>query len=139
MIPLGVSARHSGSSARLLNITRNYLESMMTDLASEALDTSQSAASQLPTEHVSALLRGLPGWLLKKVDGVERIEKVYSFKDFSQALAFTNQVGALAEQEDHHPALLTEWGQVTVGWWSHSLGGLHRNDLIMAARTDQLA
>ncbi|MEH6492987.1 4a-hydroxytetrahydrobiopterin dehydratase [Halopseudomonas sp.] len=110
----------------------------MTDLASEALDTRQNAASQLPTEHASALLRGLPGWVLKKVDGMDRIEKVYAFKDFSQALAFTNQVGALAEQEDHHPALLTEWGQVTVSWWSHSLGGLHRNDLIMAARTDQL-
>jgi 4a-hydroxytetrahydrobiopterin dehydratase len=110
----------------------------MTDLAKETLDTSQSAASQLPTEQASDLLRGLPGWLLKKVGGMERVEKVYSFKDFSQALAFTNQVGALAEQEDHHPALLTEWGQVTVSWWSHSLGGLHRNDLIMAARTDQL-
>jgi 4a-hydroxytetrahydrobiopterin dehydratase len=110
----------------------------MSDLASETLDPRQSAASQLPSEHASALLRALPGWLLKKVDGVERIEKVYSFKDFSQALAFTNQVGALAEQENHHPALLTEWGQVTVGWWSHSLGGLHRNDLIMAAKTDQL-
>ena len=79
-----------------------------------------------------------PQGAVKNVDSVERIEKVYTFKDFNAALSFTNQVGALAEQEDHHPALLTEWGQVTVTWWSHKLGGLHRNDLIMAARTDQL-
>lgn len=110
----------------------------MSDLATEALDTSKAAATRLPTEQVESLLSQLPDWQLKNVDSVERVEKVYKFKDFSAALAFTNQVGALAEQEDHHPALLTEWGQVTVTWWSHALGGLHRNDLIMAARTDQL-
>ncbi|MEH6564906.1 MAG: 4a-hydroxytetrahydrobiopterin dehydratase [Halopseudomonas sp.] len=111
----------------------------MTDLANETLDNSQSAASQLPTEQVSALLRELPGWVLKKVEDVERIEKAFHFDDFNAALAFTNKVAAIAEQANHHPALLTEWGKVTVGWWSHALGGLHRNDLIMAARTNELA
>jgi hypothetical protein len=55
------------------------------------------------------------------------------------ALAFTNRVGALAEEEGHHPALLTEWGRVTVTWWTHLIRGLHRNDFIMAAKTDALA
>jgi len=55
------------------------------------------------------------------------------------ALAFTNRVGALAEAEGHHPALLTEWGRVTVTWWTHKIRGLHRNDFIMAAKTDGLA
>ena len=50
----------------------------------------------------------------------------------------SNRVGALAEQEGHHPALLTEWGRVTVSWWTHAIGGLHRNDFILAARTDTL-
>ena len=54
----------------------------------------------------------------------------------AQALAFTNKVGELAEAEDHHPAILTEWGLVTVTWWTHKVKGLHRNDLIMASKTD---
>jgi 4a-hydroxytetrahydrobiopterin dehydratase len=47
-------------------------------------------------------------------------------------------VGEQAEEEGHHPALLTEWGKVTVTWWTHKIGGLHHNDFIMAARTDEL-
>jgi len=59
--------------------------------------------------------------------------------ELADALAFTNRVGALAEAEGHHPALLTEWGRVTVTWWTHKIRGLHRNDFIMAAKTDALA
>ena len=61
-----------------------------------------------------------------------------TFPVFASALAFTNQVGALAEAEGHHPAILTEWGRVTVSWWTHAIRGLHRNDFIMAAKTDAL-
>ena len=60
------------------------------------------------------------------------------YPTFAAALAFTNRVGALAEAEGHHPALLTEWGHVTVTWWTHKIRGLHRNDFIMAAKTDAL-
>ena len=80
----------------------------------------------------------LPAWHIIKVDGIDRLERVFSFPNFVDALAFTNTVGELAESEGHHPALLTEWGRVTVTWWTHKIGGLHRNDFIMAARTDQL-
>ena len=69
---------------------------------------------------------------------MDHLERVFQFPDFAQALAFTNRVGALAEEEGHHPALLTEWGKVTVAWWTHAIGGLHRNDFIMAAKTDQI-
>ena len=55
--------------------------------------------------------------------------------NFVEALAFTNAIGALAEAAGHHPALTTEWGRVTVGWWTHAIGGLHRNDFVMAAKT----
>lgn len=65
-----------------------------------------------------------------------RIERVFFFADFASALAFTNRVGAMADAEDHHPALTTEWGRVTVAWWTHAIGGLHRNDFVMAAKTD---
>ncbi len=78
----------------------------------------------------------IPDWRVVEGDGVKRLERVFRFDDFAQALAFTNRVGEQAEEEGHHPALLTEWGKVTVTWWTHKIGGLHRNDFIMAARTD---
>lgn len=81
----------------------------------------------------------IPEWRLVERDGVERLERVFTFPDFAAALAFTNRVGDLAEEQGHHPALLTEWGRVTVGWWTHKIGGVHRNDFVMAARTDGLA
>ena len=79
---------------------------------------------------------GLPDWKIVERDGAPRLERVFKFKDFAQALAFTNRVGAVAEAEGHHPALLTEWGRVTVTWWTHVIHNLHRNDFILAARTD---
>ena len=84
------------------------------------------------------LLSQLDGWQIETRDAIAQLEKSFSFSDFAQALAFTNAVGALAEAADHHPALLTEWGKVTVTWWTPTLGGLHRNDFIMAARTSAL-
>jgi len=87
---------------------------------------------------IAQLIEQIPGWQSMEQDGVPRLERTYSFKTFVEALAFTNQVGEVAEQQDHHPALLTEWGKVTVSWWTHAVGGLHRNDFIMAAKTDLL-
>lgn len=71
-------------------------------------------------------------------DEIPQLERIFKFKNFAQALAFTLKVGELAETEKHHPTILTEWGKVTVKWWTHAIGGLHRNDFIMAAKTDEL-
>ena len=84
------------------------------------------------------LHRQVPDWELIEVDGIKRLRRVFSADDFAQALEFTNGVGELAEAEGHHPALLTEWGSTTVTWWTHKIRGLHRNDFIMAAKTDEL-
>ena len=78
-------------------------------------------------------------WELVELDGIRRLRRVFPCDDFAQALAFTGAVGELAESEGHHPALLTEWGRTTVTWWTHKIRGLHRNDFIMAAKTDELA
>ena len=78
-------------------------------------------------------------WELVELDGIKRLRRAFPFDDFAQALAFTGAVGELAESEGHHPALLTEWGRTTVTWWTHKIRGLHRNDFIMAAKTDELA
>jgi 4a-hydroxytetrahydrobiopterin dehydratase len=87
---------------------------------------------------VAELHPQVPGWQIVDREGIKRLERVFSFTDFVQALEFTNRVGGLAEAEGHHPALLTEWGRVTVTWWTHKIRGLHRNDFIMAAKTDAL-
>jgi 4a-hydroxytetrahydrobiopterin dehydratase len=88
---------------------------------------------------IAALLPQIPEWELVELDGVKRLRRVFAFDDFAQALEFTRKVGELAEAEGHHPALLTEWGRTTVSWWTHKIKGLHRNDFIMAAKTDALA
>jgi 4a-hydroxytetrahydrobiopterin dehydratase len=80
----------------------------------------------------------VPDWEVVELDGIKRLRRVFPADDFAQALEFTKQVGELAEEEGHHPALLTEWGRTTVTWWTHKIKGLHRNDFIMAAKTDQL-
>lgn len=80
----------------------------------------------------------IPDWELVERDGIQQLERVFRFPDFAGALAFTNRVGALAEEEGHHPSLLIEWGRVTVTWWTHKIHGLHRNDFVMAAKTDSV-
>ena len=77
-------------------------------------------------------------WELLELEGIKQLRRVFPADDFAQALAFTAKVGALAEEEGHHPALLTEWGRTTVTWWTHKIKGLHRNDFVMAAKTDAL-
>jgi 4a-hydroxytetrahydrobiopterin dehydratase len=87
---------------------------------------------------MSQFLPQVPDWQVVEREGVRQLERAFKFRDFVHALAFTDRIGALAEAEGHHPALLTEWGKVTVTWWTHKIGGLHLNDFIMAAKTDQV-
>ena len=88
---------------------------------------------------IQELKAQVPDWTLVERDGVQQLQCVFQLKDFAQALSFTNRVGALAEIEGHHPAILTEWGRVTVNLWTHKIHGLHRNDFIMAAKIDSPA
>ncbi|MEL6778515.1 MAG: 4a-hydroxytetrahydrobiopterin dehydratase [Cyanobacteria bacterium J06597_16] len=80
----------------------------------------------------------IPEWALIDAAGIAQLQRQYKFANFQQALAFTNRVGAIAEEAGHHPTLLTEWGKVTVTWWTHAINGLHHNDFVMAAKTDAL-
>jgi 4a-hydroxytetrahydrobiopterin dehydratase len=108
-----------------------------------ALSREKCVACRADAPHVTAaelaeLTPQVPGWRIVEREGIRRLERVFAFPSFVEALAFTNRVGALAEAEGHHPALLTEWGRVTVTWWTHKIRGLHRNDFIMAAKTDSV-
>jgi 4a-hydroxytetrahydrobiopterin dehydratase len=89
-------------------------------------------------EQIIALQPQVPEWQVKEVNGEKRLERVFKFKNFAEAIAFTDKVGATAEEEDHHPLIMTEWGKVTIQWWTHKIRGLHQNDFIMAAKTDKL-
>jgi 4a-hydroxytetrahydrobiopterin dehydratase len=95
-------------------------------------------APRVTDDELTELKPQIPEWDLVELDGIPRLERTFRWKNFAEALDFTNRVGALAEAEAHHPAILTEWGRVTVTWWTHKIKGLHRNDVIMAAKTDQL-
>ena len=89
-------------------------------------------------EELDTLRLQVPAWRILNSEGTGKLERVFEFSDIVQALEFTYNVGNLAEQENHHPAILTEWGRVTVTWWTHKIGGLHHNDFVAAAKTDQL-
>ena len=101
------------------------------------LDTNRKNAKTLSPDEISTYRQQLPDWDVSTQD-VPKLYRTFRFRNFAEALQFTNEVGALAEAADHHPALLTEWGKVTVSWWTHTIRGLHLNDFIMAARCDAL-
>jgi len=93
----------------------------------------------LATEaEIKEFMQQIPNWAIIEEDGVKRLKRVFTFNNYVDAAAFTQTVSVLAEDENHHPAILMEWGKVTVFWWSHKIKGLHVNDFIMAAKTDQL-
>ena len=110
----------------------------MSELKNMKCVACQRGAPRVTAEETRTLHTQVPDWALVERDGIQRLERTFTFPDFGDALAFTNAVGGLAEEEGHHPALLTEWGSVVVTWWTHKIRGLHQNDFIMAAKTDQL-
>jgi len=110
----------------------------MSPLSAERCIACRSDSPRVTSAEVAELRREILDWQVLERDGIARLERVFHFPNFADALAFTNRVGALAEAEGHHPAILTEWGRVTVTWWTHKIRGLHRNDFIMAAKTDVL-
>jgi 4a-hydroxytetrahydrobiopterin dehydratase len=110
----------------------------MNTLASRDPAAPRREEKPLSPSEISDLRSQLPSWQVLEREGVDRLQRTFAFNDFAQALAFTNRVGELAEAHGHHPTLVTEWGKVTVTWWTHSLGGLHLNDFILADQTDRL-
>ncbi|MFW1677914.1 4a-hydroxytetrahydrobiopterin dehydratase [Pontibacter sp. JAM-7] len=107
-------------------------------LTQEQCEACRTGAPKVTAQEATELLLQLPQWQICTQEGVSRLERTYTFRNFAEALAFTNQVGGLAEAEQHHPDILTAWGRVEVVWYTHKIGGLHRNDFICAARCDLL-
>lgn len=95
-----------------------------------------SDAAEITEAELKELMLDLPDWQLRRREDLLQLEKTFTFNNFIHAIHFANKVADLAEEHDHHPAILTEWGKATITWWTHSIHGLHRNDFIMAAKTD---
>jgi 4a-hydroxytetrahydrobiopterin dehydratase len=108
---------------------------MTMELASKHCEPCRQGTPALKGEAVAKLRPQLDeGW---KVVDEHHLEREYSFRNFREALDFTNRVGELAEKENHHPDIYLTWGKVGLKIWTHSVGGLSENDFILAAKADQ--
>src|SRR5690242_3061231 len=111
----------------------------MSNLTQERCVACRRGSPRVTEVEVAELKPQIPDWNIVEHNEVPSLERAYRLKDFAQALDFTNRVGALAEDEGHHPAILTEYGKVTISLWTHKIRGLHRNDFVMAAKIDALS
>ena len=109
----------------------------MVNLSEQSCEACRIDAPKLSEAEINSLLPDLMGWTLFH-SPMYQLKKVFSFKDYQSAINFTNNLTKIADEEDHHPQIILEWGRVTVTWWSHKSEGLHHNDFICAAKTDQL-
>jgi 4a-hydroxytetrahydrobiopterin dehydratase len=107
------------------------------DLSSQSCEACQIDAPKVSQDQIQILLSEINGWILID-EPINKIQKIFSFKNYKDSVDFSNKVASLADDEDHHPQIVLEWGKVTVIWWSHKIEGLHKNDFICAAKTDKL-
>ncbi|MFW9911328.1 MAG: 4a-hydroxytetrahydrobiopterin dehydratase [Candidatus Thorarchaeota archaeon] len=91
----------------------------------------------LETSRITEMMNIVPGWTLQK-EGIDRIEKVFKFKNFKKAMIFVNKVADIANEQDHHPDIFIHWNEVTLTLYTHAIKGLHDNDFIIAAKIDEL-
>ncbi|MCO6452709.1 MAG: 4a-hydroxytetrahydrobiopterin dehydratase [Caldilineales bacterium] len=109
-----------------------------TQLADMTCSGYSADSKAMTAVEVAELYPFVSDWRIVDGDELPKLERAFKFKNFVQALEFANRVGTMAEEQDHHPALLVEWGKVTVRWWTHFVEGLHLNDFIAAAKTDRI-
>ena len=110
----------------------------MTDLKQQKCVPCESDIPAMTEDEIKDMQKEVPEWKVVEVDGVHHLKRKFKFKNFAEALAFTNKVGEAAEEEGHHPVIELTWGRVTVEWWTHNIDGLHQNDFIMAAKSSDI-
>ncbi|HEY7772994.1 MAG TPA: 4a-hydroxytetrahydrobiopterin dehydratase [Marinagarivorans sp.] len=109
----------------------------MTQLADQECQACNAGAPALTGDALANARRELPEWDLL-AEEEPKFARQFSLSNFEQALSFANRVGELAEQHNHHPKLIVEWGKVTVHWWTHKIKNVHHTDAVLAAKTDQI-
>ena len=107
----------------------------MSSLASRACVPCKGGVPPLKGDELKKVSNQLPAW---KVIDEHHISRTYDFPDFKTALSFTNKIGALAEEQGHHPDILLRWGSVGVTIWTHKIDGLTESDFILGAKIDEL-
>lgn len=107
-----------------------------TGLAREKCVACRRDSPRVTESEIAELHPQVADWRIANADGIPRLERIYKFKNFGDALAFSSALGSSADAEGHHPRMVVEWGRVGVEWWTHKIRGLHRNDFVMAAKTD---
>ncbi len=107
-------------------------------LTVQKCEACHAGALHVSDEELATFMKELPNWAVITKDNTLMLERVFEFKGYKKAVALTNKIVDLANEEGHHPAILLEWGKVTVTWWTHAINGLHKNDFICAAKTDAL-
>ena len=110
----------------------------MVGLNNERCEACRRDSPSVTDEEVTQMKPEVPEWELTCENGIPKLERVFTFKNFQVAMDFTNRLGELAEDQGHHPRLITEWGRVQVTWWTHKIRNLHRNDFVMAANSDAI-
>ncbi len=110
----------------------------MQKLSSLVCEACRADAPLLTQEEILSLMPEVEGWEITVEDDLQKLTRVFKTKNYTQSLSFTNAIAALAEEANHHPRIVMEYGSVTVEWWSHKIKGLHKNDFIMAAKTSEL-
>lgn len=116
----------------------NSIPKNAADLVASDCEPCHGDTPALTVAGIEALAELLPDWQVIERDGMSILSRQYRFKNFMQAMAFARAIADLAERANHHPAILIEWGKARVEWWTHKVKGLHRNDFVMAARTERL-
>tara|TARA_B100000965_G_C19341704_1_gene647720 strand:- start:109 stop:456 length:348 start_codon:yes stop_codon:yes gene_type:complete len=108
-------------------------------LSQSSCEACRADAHALSDKEIQDLLPQIPSWKISEEEGIKSLICSFAFLSYQECIIFTNKVALLAEQEDHHPEIILEWGKVTVMWWSHKIKGLHMNDFICASKTDELS
>ena len=109
----------------------------MTRLLDKKCTACELGAPLVPDEQQKDLLKDLEGWLIDRAD-ILKLVKTFQFSNYTETINFVNLIAKLSEDEDHHPKITVEWGRVCIEWWSHKIEGLHMNDFICAAKSDEL-
>jgi 4a-hydroxytetrahydrobiopterin dehydratase len=115
-----------------LSVARISTEDLLRKSCAPARKGTPSLTAEQAREYVAAV----PGWQVSP--DAKQISREWTFKDFVEAMAFVNRVAVVAEAEQHHPDIVIHWNRVTLVLWTHSIGGLHENDFVMAAKVDVL-
>jgi len=110
----------------------------MIDLTRKKCEACRVGAPLATEAEIEEYMRQLPEWKIVEIDGIKRLTRTYDFNNFMEAMSFSNKIAVIAEEQNHHPSIVTEWGKVTVTWWSNIIKEIHLNDFIMASKTEEL-